>query len=292
MGVCPKQLNLFEMNTEEKKVFRLMKEAQTGDKAVSVVYESTDYASFETFKGNREPDHVGQIVASMIEYGSIDKPIICTLDPFRPNVKLIADGNNSINARIQLGLPIYYVLIENLTEREMIALNLTNKNWTSKNYVSFYAQKGYSDYMVFQNLMNEYPDFTCRSIECILRLSTTADGSSVRTSRFDHSLARGLFKCKDTQRSLELINVLLKIKKIENDRSKIYRNDFFVQALVRCFNYKPFDCERLIKKIDTYPFLLVKQADVQGYIELIEKIYNYRQKEGGYVSLGSLKVRK
>lgn len=269
-----------------------MKEAPTGDKVVSVVYESTDYASFETFKGNREPDHVGQIVASMIEYGSIDKPIICTLDPNRPNIKLIADGNNTTGARIQLGLPIYYTLIENLTEREMIALNLTNKNWTSKNYVNFYAQKGYPHYLVFQNLMREYPDFTCRSIECILRLTTTNDRGRGEFNEDDHSLARGRFKCKDTQRSLELINVLLKIKKIENERSKIFRHDFFVQAMVRCFNYKPFDCDRLIKKIAAFPFLLVKQPDVQGYIELIERIYNYHQKEGGYVSLGSLKVRK
>jgi hypothetical protein len=276
----------------EIKVFGL-EDAQTGDTEVSAVYVSNDYSSFETFKGNREPDHVGMIVASMIEYGAIDKPIICTTDPERPKVKIIADGNNSFNARMQLGLPIYYVLLENLTEREMIALNLTNRNWTKKNYVEFYAQKGYADYMIFKNLMDEFPEFTCSTIEAILRLSLANDGRTDEEKNNGQvsAIARGIFKCKDTKRSRELINLLMKIKKTEGQRANLYRQDHFVRAMIRCFNFKPFEGDRFVKKIEMFPFLFTKQPDTQGYIEMIERIYNYHQKIG-FVSFGELKFRK
>lgn len=282
------------MNEKKIQVFGLMENAQTGDREVSAVYVSNDYSSFETFRGNREPDHVGMIVASMIEYGAINKPIICTTDPERPNVKIIADGNNSFNARMQLGLPIYYVLLENLTEREMIALNLTNRNWTKKNYVEFYAQKGYADYMIFKNLMDEFPEFTCSTIEAILTLSTTKDnyGDERCAKGQGLAIARGLFKCKNTQHSRELINLLMKIKRAEGQRANLYRQDQFVRAMVRCFNFKPFDGDRLVKKIEMFPFMFTKQPDTQGYIEMIESLYNFHQKEKGLVSFGELKFRK
>ena len=264
-----------------------MAEAQTGDSVVSYVYETRNYNQFTTFKENREPDHVGRIAGNMVEFGAIQKPIVVTKHKDYPGKLVIVDGNNSFNARMQLNLPIPYIILDNATPREMTALNLVSRNWNNRNYIDFYASQGFSDYLIYQNMLNEY-DFTCRSMEYILRLATTSDGGVSRSSNH-HAIQRGLFKCKDTVRSREIIKFLLKVKEIEGGRSSIYKADKFVAAIVRLFNYKPFDPERALKKMAIIPAKIVKQADATGYLSMMEEIYNYRAQKNDLVSFMSIK---
>lgn len=269
------------------KTINLMAEAQTGDKVVSYVYETKNYNMFTTFKENREPDHVGRIAGNMVEFGAIQKPIVVTKHKDYPGKLVIVDGNNSFNARMQLNLSIPYIILDNATPREMTALNLVSRNWNNRNYIDFYASQGFADYLIYQNMLNEY-EFTCRSMEYILRLSTTCDGGVSRSSNH-HAIQRGLFKCKDTVRSREIIKFLLKVKEIEGGRSSIYKADKFVAAIVRLFNYKPFDPERALKKMALNPAKIVKQADATGYLNMIEEIYNYRAQKSELVSFMSIK---
>lgn len=280
-----------DLNVKEVKTINLMENARTGDEVVSFVYETKDYNKFVTFRENRVPDHVGRIASNMIEYGAIQKPIVCTIHRDYPGKLVIVDGNNSFNARIQLRQPIPYIVLKEATPREMTALNLVSKNWTNRNYIDFYASVGLSDYLIYQNLLNEY-DFSCRSMEYILRLSTTNDRSETRHGNTHHAVSRGLFKCKDTKRSLEIIDFLMKMKKIENGRSNIYKADFFVDAIVRLFNFSKFNPERMIKKMESFPFLISKQADATGYLNMAEKIYNHRQKPETIVKFDSIKFNK
>jgi hypothetical protein len=279
------------MKENEIKVIPLSPDAQTGDKVVSYVYETREYNKFVTFKENREPDHVGRIVSNMLEYGAIQKPIVCTIHPDFPGKLVVVDGNNSRHCRMQLGLPIPYIVLCNATQKEMTALNLVSKNWTSRNYIDLYASLGYPDYLIFQNLLKEYSEITCRSMEYILRLSTTNDRTDKDRGQSHHSIARGLFRCKNTQRSLEIIPFLMKMKGIEGNRSKIYKADFFIAAIVRLFNFSQFDPERMLKKMETFPFLICKQADATGYLEMCESIYNRSQKNN-IVKFDSIKFNK
>ena len=84
----------------------------------------------------------------------------------------------------------------------------------------------------------------------------------------------------------------MKMKKIENGRSNIYKADFFVAAIVRLFNFSMFNPERMIKKMESFPFLISKQADATGYLNMAEKIYNHRQKPETIVKFDSIKFNK
>lgn len=265
-----------------------MEDAQTDDRIVSYVYETHNYNMFTTFKENREPDHVGRIANNMIEYGAIQKPIVVTKHKDYPGKLVIVDGNNSFNARMQLNLPIPYIILNGATPREMTALNLVSKNWNNRNYIDFYASLGYPDYLIFQNMLKEY-DFTCRSMEYILRLSTTNDQSIERSKSGHHSIQRGIFKCKDTFKSREIIDFLLKIKEIEGGISSVYKADKFVAAIVRLWRFPGFDPERALKKFQTNPSMIVKQADAPGYVNMIEKIYNRHVAKKDMVSFITIK---
>ena len=279
------------MEQKQIKTIPLMESVQTTDKCVSFVYETMDYEKFVTFKENREPDHVGLIVKSILDYGAIDKPIICTLHPDYPGKLVAVDGNNSRFARMQLGLPIPYVIIQDATPTEMTALNLVSRNWTGRNYVDLYATLGYPDYLIFRNMLTEYPDFSFRSMQFLLQLSAKNDQRD-DMSGTNHSVERGLFKCRDTKRTLDIINYLESVKKIENGRSRIYRADLFVIATIRLFNYAAFEPARALKKMEMFPFLICKQADTNGYLDMMEKIYNYHQKNDGIISFRHLQISK
>lgn len=272
------------------KTIRLMEDAHTGDDIVSLVYETRDYNKFVTFKENREPDHVGRIAGNMVEFGAIQKPIVVTIHQDYPGKLVTVDGWNSFNARMQLKLPIPYIVLNKATPREMTALNLVSRNWNSRNYINFYASLGYPDYLIFQNLLNEY-DFTCRSMEYILRLSTTEDRGKQGKSVNHHALQRGRFKCKDPIRSREILNFLMKVKEIEGGRSSVHKADKFVAAIVRLFNHKGFDPERAIKKMELAPSKIVKQVDATGYINMMEDIYNYRSQKNDLISFMSIKFQ-
>lgn len=273
---------------EQIKTIRLMEDAQTGDRIVSYVYETHNYNKFTTFKENREADHWGRIANNMIEFGAIQKPIVVTKHKDYPGKLVIVDGNNSFNARKELNLPIPYIILNEATPREMTALNLVSKNWNNRNYIDFYASLGYPDYLIFQNMLKEY-EFTCRSMEYILRLSTTNDNNIDRSKSGHHSIQRGIFKCKNTVKSREIINFLLKIKEIEGGISSVYKADKFVAAIVRLFNFADFDPERALKKFQANPSMIVKQADAPGYVNMIERIYNRHVAKKDMVSFMTIK---
>ena len=280
------------MDKESKKIKKILlkEDLQTGSKVVSYVYETHDYSLFTTFKENREPDHVGRIANNIIEYGAIQVPIVVTKHEDYPGKLVITDGNNSFNARMQLNLPIPYIILDGATPREMTALNLVSRNWNSRNYIEFYAKLGYPDYIIFLNMLREY-DFTCRSMEFILRLSTTNDYDISRHKSNHNSVARGLFKCKNPLRSREIIDFLMTVKHIEGGRSNIWKAEKFVAVIVRLFNFKEFDPERALKKFNACPAMIVKQPDAAGYLNMVEKIYNWHAKKEDLVSFMSIKFR-
>ena len=262
-----------KMNKQKLKNTPLEGEMLLGGDAISYVYKTWDYGIFTTFKENREPDHVGRIANNMVEYGAIDKPIVCTVHPDYPGKLVIVDGNNSRFARIQLGLPIFYVILKGATPNDMTALNLVSRNWTNRNYVDFYASLGYQDYLIFQSLLNEY-EFTCKSMEYILRLSTTEDKSIEKSRNNHHSIARGVFKIRDIARSREIIDFLLEIKRIGGEASYVYKADKFVAAVVRLFRLPEFDPERALSKLKINSGMIQKQTDANSYINMIQEIYN------------------
>ena len=83
------------------------------DKQVATVYTTNDYDKFSFLDANRVTDHVNALALSF-KNRFVPNAIIC-------NEKLqIIDGQNRFLASKQLGLPVYYYIINGLDRKSVV----------------------------------------------------------------------------------------------------------------------------------------------------------------------------
>lgn len=272
------------MEKENLRVVNLSKhESETDAKVVSCVYVTDDYQRFTTFAGNRTPDHAGQIMKNMIDNGVISVPIVCTISPKFPKKLVIVDGGNTFSARMQLGLPIYYILLENATEKDMSTLNLVRKNWTKLDYINFYASLGYQEYILFKQFLAEFTDFTASTMEFVLQLSAAQKGGMVGR------LESGEFVIKNVAQSRVVLNFLMKVKSVEQKNGVqkgeyVFTRRSFLVCLLNLFRQNVIELDELADRINKYKMMFVPQLNAENYCTMIEKIYN-RNRRGEYIPL-------
>lgn len=240
-------------------------------KQISVVYEEADYSKFTTFRTNRKPDHVGRIKCNIINKGWITNPILVTNDPVNDKFVII-DGCNRFNSLKELQLPIPFIVLENATEDDMVALNIVQKNWVKIDYINFYASKGYEEYIKFLNIKNEYPDFTISTLEYVLKLS--CEGEHRNSEKYAGRISLGNFKVKDIDRSREILNFCIDVRNGSAQGSEVFNQQNFVLTVMRLFRNKNFDPEIMLYKLNTNRTMIGRCNSCESYREMLEDIYN------------------
>lgn len=245
---------------------------------VANVYQTRDYSLFTTFSSNREPDHVDRIMSNILDKGYVSNPIITSIDAMTGKY-IIIDGNNRFHALKSLELPITFVILDNATENDMVALNIVNKNWSKIDFIKFYASKGIEDYKIYLDFLKKYPDFKVMTMEYVLRLSCTNDETMKKSKSTHHSLTRGIFKVKDAEASRRLLDFLLRVKQIQTP-DVVYNQNHFVQAVIKIRRLSVFEPNEMLAKIEKYKSLVIRQVNVASYISMLETIYNKNRKDG------------
>lgn len=108
------------------------------------IYKTTDYSQFKLIESNRpiNPKWVIQIAISINTIGFIKgRPVLVDKD------MRIIDGQHTFDACRVLGLPIYYMIIEDNPLETMIHLNSMGHKWGMVNYVEHWAGEGKEDYI-------------------------------------------------------------------------------------------------------------------------------------------------
>lgn len=111
------------------------------------------YTMFKKWRGNRE------VLPKSVE--KLKKSIMITdLTPARPILVnkngYIIDGQHRYEACKQLNMPIYYTVVDIPNEQidEYIKiLNTSQKNWGMPDYLNFYCERGYKNYLGLRNFM-------------------------------------------------------------------------------------------------------------------------------------------
>ena len=117
------------------------------------------YELFQFIEGNRDIDHEDRIEKSIRQSGLLIQPILVNQQ------MQIIEGQNRYQACRNLGLPIYYVVQDDIGLDEVKSLNSASKNWTTKNYIhSFAAGDKKIDYIYMEQLFKQFPWATQRII--------------------------------------------------------------------------------------------------------------------------------
>ena len=111
-------------------------------KEVATVYRTEDLSIFKTLIGNRsvKENRKQALVESIDKYGYITNPIIV-------NEKYeVIDGQGRLAACKELGSPIDYIIVPNISVDECRVLNMNMKNWLVVDFIRSYADQGNKDY--------------------------------------------------------------------------------------------------------------------------------------------------
>lgn len=117
--------------------------------------KTTNYKQFKTLSHNRD---INKRQVSNIE-NSIRTLDLTMFSPIMVKNNYIIDGQHRFTACKNLGLPIYYIELDTLKEKDVVTaislLNNNSKNWSAEDFLHLYCQLGVENYTKVKDFMTE-----------------------------------------------------------------------------------------------------------------------------------------
>lgn len=224
------------------------------------VLRTSEYNLFKRIAGNRAINtaHVGRLKESM-KKEDLMIPIIVN------SKKEVIDGQHRLQARRELGLPVYYIVIANLGIAQTQMANADNKNWGSNDFVGTYIELNYAHYKKYAEFKKKY-EFAHQ----VSLLLLEGIQSNSRTNEF----RTGGFVVKNYELACDWAEKIYQVEPFYDG----FKRRSFVTALVHLFQNEKYNHDEFIQKLEYQSSKLVHCTTLSQYIKIIEDIYNYKRK--------------
>lgn len=248
-------------NNQKPKTMFKIQSTNTPSNIAGQIFYTTDYGIFKELLGNRDIDerHVQKLIKSMREeYLEI---------PIQVNQRMeVIDGQHRLAACKELGLPIYYTINKGAGLEETQRQNALSKKWTMIDVLDSFCKRGFDDYIKLKSFICDYGFSLNQSI-------TIFNVNPYKRDIFI-MFRLGDFQINDIETSKQIANNLIRLKQfVPINDTIVFRS--FVYLLTKS---REFDIEVFIEKMKYQSQRFKKQRDVKSQIEVIEDIYNYRNR--------------
>lgn len=226
-----------------------------------------DYETFTLLTGNRivNKSKIDKIKGD-INSGLNLLPYCPVIVFEKDNLLHIVDGQHRYYVSKELGLPVYYVVSEELNLFQIATMNSKQDKWKEKDFLKCYMELGVEDYKILNDFIAEFKVGIAVLAELLMHGKYTGGKDTLNQFR------EGKFKVnfKDESRELlELIQDLFGRYRFSADRD-LFKAIQMIKEKGLC------DFELLLKKIKSSPNLMDKQTSPKDYIYNIEKVYNHQ----------------
>lgn len=226
---------------------------------------SKDYDKFNLLEYNRNLDRnqINKLKESISIHGYLSS------NPIIVDQKLnIVDGQHRFVACKDMGLPIVYEVIDNSTDM-IIDLNTTQKKWSLKDYVNYYAIKEKNEnYARLNNAIKECNTTYDVIITIAYRRATAGSISQ------EIKAGKLKFNREDEIRTLE---TYAKIKDIAT-YLRLKTGGKFAAALCILSQEKNFRWERMLTQSYKYPTLAYPCRTTEEYKKMFTDLYNFNSR--------------
>jgi len=227
----------------------------------STIRSTKDYTKFDLFQVNRDVQKIRPLVESMKAHGWLDAyPMHCIQNG--GGRLLIKGGHHRFAAAQQLGIPVKYVVCDD--EATIHELEASTRRWTMQDYLDSYCKMGLTAYTVVRDYSRQTG--VPLQLSAALLAGHTSDGPQMKDD-----FRNGVYRLGDTTIAHDVRKVVMACRDMEIECAT---NVLFVRALARCFRVEQFCGETFIERVKANKGLMVKQADMEGYMHLIEAVYN------------------
>lgn len=233
----------------------------TNKKPVNIenkIYTTSDYSMFKSLSGNRilNTPHVNDLKESMKER-DLKIPIIIN------EKNQVVDGQHRLQARIELKLPVYYIIASGLNIHDTQKANANNKNWIGGDFLNFYVSQNYHHYKILKEFQDKFR-FTNQISRILLQGNQNHDEKEYRSGGFTTNGTDHAYKYAERLYQLEPFY-------------KGFKRRSFVLAMVHAFNNPAFNFDQFLGKIRYQSTKLVDCTGIDQYLKIIEDIYNFKR---------------
>lgn len=226
---------------------------------IGKVYSTFNYDQFKLLDGNRmvHPGHLHRLKKSFEE-----KQLIIPIIVNEKNQ--VIDGQHRLEVCKQLNLPVYYIINSGYGIKEIQKLNTHMKNWNVDDYLKCYCGQGLEDYVKYKDFRAKYGFGHQESLAFLM-------GS---TSNFSKIFNDGNLKIK----SLEEAEIAAQKVSQFAEFYKGYRRKSFVFAVLSLLKHPEYDHYEMLKKVQMQQRNMIRCANTEQYLSLLEEIYNFHKR--------------
>ena len=230
-----------------------------------MINKTKDYDIFVFRQDNRErinQAHVERLVSSISSRNLLE------LRPITVNKKMeIIDGQHRLLAAKKLGIPIYYEVGEDLNAEDIIRMNVS-QNWKIGDYLNFYCQHQYVEYVKLKDFMIKN-NLTIKVALCIALGVGKESSLNFKNGNFkfhDESLSGELKICHQT------IEYIIKM----NGYSAYTKSARFWRPLLKLIKHPEFEAYKWLKNMQMMISHFSPKAREDDYMKMFQHIYNWK----------------
>lgn len=232
------------------------------------VYVTKNYSLFHTVRGNRliSPKNKKAKEKTMLEIAKEDFGTPILVDS---SFGLI-DGQHRYEARKQLNWPIYYMVVPEVTLKEIQVMNSAQTNWTMADFIWSLSDMGNENYSRFIEMYNKYSKKF--GIYALLGLCSQDNMKAVQGGEM-------ILSEEQVKITSKICDYLLEVAEYFKDATKIK----FCRAYKKALKADGFSHKYFVGKLSKKRTELYSCTRPEQYLALIESIYNFNNKKGTIV---------
>jgi len=234
-----------------------------------IIHQTKEYSLFDTITGNRSINHgkVEKIVKD-IEAGFNMLPYCPIIVSDKGGRLQIIDGQHRRVVSQQTKNPVYYVICNTLTLKQIAMLNSRGEKWKTSDFLNCYINLGIKSYKELKVVTIRH-GIQLRNAIDMLMFNTPMAGSNQNSLEKFQSGEFEIRYLEETEHLLNLTNEIF-------DRYTFSKDPKLIAAVQTLFKNKKCDFEKLKAKIAQAPMNMDKCANTKLYLSNIERVYNFK----------------
>lgn len=233
-----------------------------------MIKETTDYKMFNKHASNREinESNLKKITAS------IQARNLLHLRPLIVNNKFeIIDGQHRLEAAKLLNVPVFYEMVEDIHDEDIILLNDNMKKWETKDYLEYFLSKGLVEYIKLKEFMEKNNFDLSNALILLNQLGgRTSGGFKVGKYVFPKNLH------VIDERIFQINHIIKYLSSKMIDHIKYCNSLMFKKTLVVFLNRPDVDFNTFLRKLELSMQLIRPVYKHMDLMFIFIKIYNFR----------------
>lgn len=247
----------------------MRKDTKTPDSMQSEVFRTKDYNKFKFVESNRpiHPKHLENLKHD-IEFNNLlaEFPLVVN-----PGFEIL-DGQHRFRAAQDLGLEIYYIISDKMRVQDVPKANQSNRKWLSEDFVHFYAENGYAEYIKFLDFQRKYK-VSFSDLETFFITSSKLRMKALKEGKFVFALDEETFK----EDFLKLKTLIQSIKDYLGSPAWI-QSRAWKRAIWNIIMDESINFDYLMKKLPFKVKLFRPIGRVQDGVEILKEIHNFQRR--------------